>query len=226
VVQFLLRIIKVLQSRNHITFEGWVEVVINVLGWILPLLLRGFSSNLESVVNHTFGRLKRGKVINDFVVSSKVWHSVVDFVTKFLLLVLILSATGGRADWVRLHVRVNLKERWHLVRWPVVLSLEVAVLIGINTRENPSAIAISCNVPGTSGCLGFSNVVLSEFDVLIFTEVWNKVVSWGIIRTWGSVIFMAELFLGHSNVGLGVLNLSVLTEMWHEIVSWWISSWS
>ena len=231
VLEVLLGITKVLHGGNDITVQGWVEVVVNILGWVVPLLLRGSGTNLEFMTDHAFSESQGGEVIVDVVISAEVWNSIVDFVTECLLLVLVLSATSGGADWIRLevsggiHVRIELNEGWHLVRWPGVLSLVVVKLVGINSWKNPSTISVSLNGPSSNRLLSIGDVSLGESDVLVFTEVWNEVVSWRIIWWWGGVELMTELLLSKSNDTLGVLDVLVLSEMWNEVVSlWWVWS--
>ena len=135
---------------------------------------------------HGFSQLERSEVIIDIVVSTEVWNRVVDLVTKWLLLVLVLGATGGRADWVgndiSINIRVDLNEGWQLLRCPSVLCLVVSILVSIDCWENPSTVAISLNVPSSISLLSIGNVLLGESDVLIFTEVRNEVVS--LRRVW------------------------------------------
>jgi len=45
------------------------------------------------------------------VISTEAWHSVVDFVTKILLLMLVLSATSRGANWIRLNLNVSIDIR-------------------------------------------------------------------------------------------------------------------
>jgi hypothetical protein len=43
---------------------------------------------------HAFSELKRSVVVDDISVNTEVWNWVVDLVTEWLLLVLVLSATS------------------------------------------------------------------------------------------------------------------------------------
>ena len=87
--------VEVRPGGDDVLVKGWVEVVVSVLGFVGPLLLRGSGTDLELVTNHTLGKCNRGEVIVDVVVSAKVWNWIVDLVAQILLLVLVLGASGG-----------------------------------------------------------------------------------------------------------------------------------
>jgi hypothetical protein len=183
-------IIKVLHGANDITVKSWVVVIQNLLGWIGPFFFGSSSTNLEFVTNHTFSSFQGCEVVVDIVVSAKVWNWVVNFITKFLLLMLILSATSGGADWIGLrlsygiNVGISLNKRWQLVRWPGVLRLVVVDLVFINRRKDPGTITVLLDIPFTVFGLRVGNVLLGESDILILTEVWNKIVPWWSIWCW------------------------------------------
>jgi len=94
VSKILLSVFKVLHGGNNISLQGWVEIVINILGWVVPLFLRGSSSDLEFMTDHAFSSCERSEVVIDIMISTEVWYSIVDLVTESLLLVLVLGATG------------------------------------------------------------------------------------------------------------------------------------
>jgi hypothetical protein len=117
VAKILLGVSEVLVGRDDITIELRSEVVVDILGWVLPLGLGGGGTNLELVTDHLLGEREGLEVIVDVLVSSEVWNWVVDVVAELGLLVLVLSASSGRADWVRLkvHVSAGLKSNSPLV---------------------------------------------------------------------------------------------------------------
>jgi hypothetical protein len=215
-------IIKVLHGADDVAVKSWVEVIISVLGWIGPLGFRGSGTNLESVTNHTFSSFQGGEVVVNIIISTEVWNWIVNFVSKVLLLMLELSATSGGADWIGLSVNmsISLDKGWQLVGWPVILSLIAIDLVFVNRRKDPGTITVLLNIPLTVFVLRVGNIFFGEGDVLILTEVWNKVVSWRSIWSWCGVVFVTKLGLGISDILLGVLDLRVLSEVWHKVVSW------
>jgi len=108
VAEVLLGVSEVLVGGDNVTVEFWGEVVIDVLGWVVPSGLRSFSSDLEFVRLLGFGNFEISEVINDVSVNTEVWNSVVDLVSEWLLLVLVLSAASGRADWIGLGLLISL----------------------------------------------------------------------------------------------------------------------
>jgi len=92
--QICLGISKVLVGGDNITIELWSEVVVNVLGNVMPFLLGSFSTQSKLVLLHSFGKLKRSVIINDISINSEVWNWIVDFISTLLLLVLVLIASS------------------------------------------------------------------------------------------------------------------------------------
>jgi len=90
----LLSVVKVLHGGNNISLQGWVEIVINILGWVVPFSLGSISSDLEFMTDHAFSSFERFEVVIDIIISTEVWYSIVDLVTESLLLVLVLGATS------------------------------------------------------------------------------------------------------------------------------------
>ena len=132
---------------DDVLVEGWVEVVVGVLSFVGPLLLGGGGTDLELVADHTLGSFNRGEVIVDIVVSTKVWNGVVDLIAQVLLLVLVLGASGGRADWVGLQFGIDLQ-------------------VGVELDgESPVMVEVG---------LGISEVLVRRNDITI--ELWSEVV--------------------------------------------------
>jgi len=69
-----LGIFQVREGSNHVSVQSWVEVVVSVLSLVGPLFFRLGGSNLEFVLNHTFGGLQGGEVFVDIIVNSEVWN--------------------------------------------------------------------------------------------------------------------------------------------------------
>jgi len=92
--QVFLGISKVLVGCDDITIELWSEVVVNILGYVMPFLLGSFSSEIKLVLLHSFGKLEGSVIINDISINSEVWNWIVDFISTLLLLVLVLIASG------------------------------------------------------------------------------------------------------------------------------------
>jgi len=78
-----------------------------VLNWIVLLLLGPNPLVTELLLS----KIKAVEVLVDIVVSTEVWYSIVNLVTKVLLLMLILSATSRRANWVGCGFSVSLDIR-------------------------------------------------------------------------------------------------------------------
>ena len=95
VTQVALGIGKVLIGCNNIAIKLRSEVVVDILGDILPFGLGLFSSQIKLVGLHSFGKLKGSMAFIDVRVNSEVWNWVVDLVSTLLLLVLVLIATRG-----------------------------------------------------------------------------------------------------------------------------------
>lgn len=112
-----LSIIKILVGGDNVAVELGGEVVVGVLGDIMPFSLRLLSSHNKLVLLHALGNVERSISINHIGVSSEVWDWVVNFVTTLLLLVLVLVAAGGGADGVRLEVHVSLSLHFVLIPW-------------------------------------------------------------------------------------------------------------
>jgi len=95
VAEVLLSVSEVLVGSDDVTVKLWSEVVVDILGWVVPFGLGSLSSELELVGFHALGKLKRSVVVENVGVNAEVWNSVVDLVTEWLLLVLVLSAASG-----------------------------------------------------------------------------------------------------------------------------------
>jgi len=107
VAEDVLRIGEVLSGRDHITIKLWSKVVVGVLGWVVPFSLGSISSHFKIMTESTLRDFEGVVGLKDFVINSEVWDWVVDVVATCLLLVLVLGATGGGADWVGLKVQIN-----------------------------------------------------------------------------------------------------------------------
>jgi hypothetical protein len=80
-------------SHLDIMIEFWSEVVISILGWVVPLSLRLFGSHNNLVVEHGFSNADRVGCGLDIWVSSEACDWIIHWVA-FELWVLELSATG------------------------------------------------------------------------------------------------------------------------------------
>jgi hypothetical protein len=190
-VQVLLSVCQVLVCRDDVSIKLWSEVVVDILGWVVPLSLGGFGTELELMALHALGKLKRGVVIDDVSVNTEVWHWVVDLVTEWLLFVLVLGAASRGADWIRFNIGIELN-----CKGPVVTEVRLSigeVLVGgddvaIKLRSEVVIDILSWVVPLGLGSLG-SHLefvrfhALSKFegsmvinDVGVDTEVWNWIV--------------------------------------------------
>jgi len=101
VAEFTFDEIEVGGGVVHVSVKFWGVVVIGLLGWVLPLGLGLVGSHNEFVLEHT---LSNGEIFvssEDVSVDTEVWNWVILVVTGFLLLVLILVASGRIANWIR-----------------------------------------------------------------------------------------------------------------------------
>jgi len=87
-------VLEVLQGGDGVAVQLWGEVVVDILGWVLPLGLGGGGTDLEFVSDHTLGDFEIIEVIVDVLVSAEVWNWIVNLVASLLLLVLVLSAAS------------------------------------------------------------------------------------------------------------------------------------
>jgi len=94
VAESVLSITKMLGSGDHITIELRSEVVISILGWVMPFGLRCISAHFELVAESTFRDLEGVVVVDDVVVNTEVGNWVVDVIASCLLLVLVLAAAS------------------------------------------------------------------------------------------------------------------------------------
>lgn len=90
---FAFLIFHVLHGDNNIWVSWLVEVVKN---WIIRVILLPVPLVSELLL----GEVQTLEVLVDLVVSSEVWHEVVDIIAESLGLVLVLSAASRRADWI------------------------------------------------------------------------------------------------------------------------------
>ena len=101
VTEFAFDEVEVGGSILHVFVELWRVIVIGLLGFVLPLGLGFVGSHNKLVLEHTFGD---GEVLvstDDVFIDTKINNWVIFIITWILLLVLILVATTGVADWVR-----------------------------------------------------------------------------------------------------------------------------
>ena len=97
-----LSITEVLLGGDHIGIELGSEVVVGVLRWVVPFSFRSISSHDKFVGESTLRKLERVMAGQNLVINSEVWNWVVNVITSWLLLVLILGASSRGADWVGL----------------------------------------------------------------------------------------------------------------------------
>jgi len=69
------------------------EIVKGVLSNIMPSGLGGLSSELPEMSKIRLSLFHRSIAVNDITINTEVWYSVVDWVTEWSLLVLILGAS-------------------------------------------------------------------------------------------------------------------------------------
>ena len=217
VTKVLLSIGEVLVRGDNITFELRSEVVVNVLGWVMPFSLGSISSDLEFVRLLGLSNSEISEVINDVSVNTEVWNSVVDLVTEWLLLVLVLGAAGGRADWVRLEVNIGFGlDVRHLVSEALLSGIGVSeTVLDVLVNSEVWHVVVSRWLCGCSegGTLPFSVFVLGGFsvnetfsNVVVWAEMWDEVVLWW--ATWlgeAGGHLVAELSLSSCEVVLGGL---------------------
>ena len=227
VAEVLLGVGEVLVRRDDITVEPWSEVVVDVLGWVVPFGLGSLGSELESVALHALGELEGSVVVEDVRVNTEVWHWVVDLVTEWLLLMLILGAAGRRANWIRFNIGIELNCKSPVVT-EVLLSVGKVLVGGDNVAiELWSEVIIdilSWVVPLGLGSLGtqLKSVglhALGEFergmvieDVGVDAKVWNWVVD--LVSQWLLLMLVLSAASGRADwVGLDV----GLNKVWRAL---------
>ena len=203
--------VKVGGSIMHVSIELWRVVVIGLLGFVLPLGLGFVSSHDELVLDDTFGNGEIFVSTNDVFVNTKINNWIVLIIAWILLLVLVLVASAGVADWVRSETAINTG---------LNSSIVVARVIG-------GGLFSVILAPGKSEfSLSLGDVTLSGENLVIKTELWNEII---LVETlWRFEArneLVSELGFGTGDMSLGVRDINVLSaEVWYEIVLW-ISLW-
>ena len=95
VTKVSLGVSQVLVGGDNVAIKLWSKVIVDILSWVVPLSLGGLSSKLKLVGLHALSELKRSVVVDDISINTEVWYWIVDLVTQWLLLVLVLSAASG-----------------------------------------------------------------------------------------------------------------------------------
>jgi len=205
VTKSVLGITKMLGSTDHISIELGSEVVVSILGDVVPFGLRCIGAHDEFVSEGSFRNLKRVVIINDVVVDTEVWNWIVDVISSWLLLVLVLGATSGGADWVRVDIRFNLEVVDHPLVAEGVLSISEMLgggdHISIELRSEVVVSVFSDIVPFSLGGISSHLELVSKStlrdgegvvaveDLVINTEVRDWVVD--VITSW--LLFMFVL---------------------------------
>ena len=202
-VQVLLSVCQVLVCRDDVSIKLWSEVVIDILGWVVPLSLGSLGSEFKPVRFHALGEFERSVVINDISVNTEVWHCIVDLVTKWLLLVLVLSATGRRADWIGLRLFLGLDlEVVIWVQFP--LAMNTLLRMQVTKRVNNIWVNWLVNIvfnwifwfillplpPMTKLLLGKVKTLEVLVDQVISSEVWHWIVDL-VAKTLGLVLVLS-----------------------------------
>jgi len=112
--------VKGVLGSNHVTIENWVIIVHSLLGWVDWWLLK---LEVPVVSNDLLSNGKISEVIIDVFICAEVDDWVINVVSSLLLGVLVLGASSGGADRVRLNLGSGLNE----VPW-----LELVSLSGLN----------------------------------------------------------------------------------------------
>jgi len=94
VILLFLSVLKILQGSSNVFIISWLEVVVSVLGIIMPFGSGCFGSHDEFVVQLFFDDSQIVLEITDLVVFTEVGDSIVDIVAKPFTSVFILGATG------------------------------------------------------------------------------------------------------------------------------------
>jgi len=149
---------------------------------------------------HFLGLIEGCLGLNDVVVGSEVGHWIVDLISERLLLMEVLNATSGRADWVR-------------------LKLELLVILGMLFFELGEPL-ISWQVPLTVLGLLILQVLKGVLNVPIATEVWYGVVSWWVCWCFSDGPEMSLFLLLCGIACLGVLDVVIFAKVWNEVVDW------
>ena len=227
VAEVLLGIGEVLVGGDHIAIELWSEVVVNILSWVVPFLLRCLSSELKFVGFHALGKLERSVVVDNVGVNTEVWNWVVDLVAEWLLLMLVLSATSRRADWIRSNVGIKLDCKLPMVAKILLGVSEVLVggdHVAIKLWSEVVIDILGWVVPLFLGSLSsqyklvgfhalgkFKRSVIVD-NVSVNTKVWHWVVD--LVSQW--LLFV--LVLGAASGGANWIGLNVgLNEVWRAL---------
>jgi len=162
----------------------------------MPLLLWLSSSHYNFMPFKSFNQFQIVPCVEDILIFSKIWHWVVNIVSKTTMFVSVLIATCWGADWVRfkVHLLISLQvfddplvvkfslgiskiftggnhiwiKMWSEVIHGVLSNI-MPLLFWLSSSHDELVVQVQLNA---------SKVLLSIFDFLINSEVWHSVINW------------------------------------------------
>jgi len=180
--------------------------------------------------------LSNGKILvrsNDVSIDTKVNNWVILVITWVLLLVLVLVASAGVADWVRFKMNISSVLKSYCLTeglLGVVLIMEgnfnVVVLTEVrNGIVNWMWLSLwfQSNPLVTESLLLTLSVVKSSFNISVFSEVRDKVVlsitNWSWLERSMELVSSSSLGVGHVLVGDHDVSFGI-TEIWSSDIFW------
>jgi len=104
-MKLVLSKIKALSGGDHIAIKGWGVVVEGLLSWVKWWLLE---DEIPVMTNNLLSDWKVLIVLNNILIFfTPVGNCVVLVVTCILLWVLVLTASGRGANWIRLNIKLK-----------------------------------------------------------------------------------------------------------------------
>lgn len=99
----LLSLLEIVHGVDDFVVNNGAEVIVYCLSF-LPLVV----GEVELLTNDSFSGLEGFPRVRDVSIFTEVWDEVIDLVAPVLSLVLVLSAAGRVADWIRMDISIKL----------------------------------------------------------------------------------------------------------------------
>jgi len=159
---------------------------------------------------HCFSLFERGLWVNDVVVDAKVWHWVVDFVTKVFVLVEVLGAAGGVADWIGLE--------HHLVGELNILFVKFLIVVVVIFAKLNSKIVLWREIPNTMNALLVLQVLHSCGNITIQRPA-IIIQNWILLPlSFLPLPLMTKWFLSPFKTAIILVNLMITAKAWYWII--------
>ena len=97
-IQHIFRELKTVGGVDHVSLEGWIVIIESLLGWVERWFLK---DEVPVMANNLFSNWEVLVVSSDvLIVFTPVGNWIINIIASILLWVLVLVASGRRANWV------------------------------------------------------------------------------------------------------------------------------